>query len=83
MSYQTITRNEFNVLDLEERALIIGIEGSFVSVDPDGPSNFYAVADYYVEVQVSMDAQRVEKITAFRKGPRYERMVACIELAQL
>ena len=83
MSYPIITRNELNVLDLAERALILGIEGSFVSVNPDGPSNFYTVADYYVEARVSMDAQRVLEIMAFRKGPRYERMVACIDLSRL
>lgn len=82
MSQATLSRDEFNVLDLAERALILGIEGSFVSVDPDGPSNFYAVGDYYVEAVVSRDAQSVLEIAAFRRGPRYERMVACIDIGR-
>lgn len=83
MGYPTISLREFNALDLEERAMFLCDDGSFVSVDPDGPSNFYALGDFYVEARAAKDASRVIAITSFRDGERYERMVACIDLARL
>jgi hypothetical protein len=76
---------ELNALPLHERAEALWEHGTFlVATDhPRGRSAFYAFADYWVEVLMEGEEQRIAEVVPFCTGPRLERLLSAIDLAKL
>lgn len=80
-----MTLYAFNALSLDERADAIWDGGTFIvaTSHPDGRSAFYAFADYYVEVLLVAEPERIAEVVPFYTGPRLERMLSVIVVDKL
>lgn len=75
----------FNALPIGERADALWEHGAFIvaSDHPEGRSAWYTFADYYVEVLMVGEEQRIAEVVPFYTGPRLERMLSVIALDKL
>jgi hypothetical protein len=80
-----LTLYAFNALPVDERANALWQHGTFIvaSDHAEGRSAFYAFADYYVEVLLVGEPQRIAELVPFYTGPRLERMLGAIDLNRL
>jgi hypothetical protein len=77
----SVTLYTFLHLDLGDCMAYVVDNGEFITNDPAAPSNFYAVGDFYVEVQLDTTASEIVAVVPFTKGERYNRMVERIDLS--
>lgn len=75
----------FNALPIGERASSLWEHGTFIvaSDHPGGRSAFYTFADYFVEVLMVGEEQRIAEVTPFYTGPRLDGLLSIIDLANL
>ena len=75
----------FNALPIGERAQALWDGGAFIGATdhPEGRSAFYTFADYYVEVLLVGDPERIVEVVPFYTGPRLERMLSVIDVTKL
>lgn len=67
------------------RADALWEHGAFIvaSNHPAGRSAWYTFADYFVEVRLEGEPERIAEVTPFYTGPRLERLLSVINLAKL
>ena len=70
----------FNNLTLDERMERVNEEGSFIASDPSGPSNFYELWGFYVEVVLDKATSKIIDVRAFSDGEHRDRMIACMDM---
>lgn len=77
-----MTLYEFVRLDVNARADYLWAHGSFVTNygDVNGPSAFYALHDYFVEVIFDPEFNTIVSLVPFKEGERYDRMVGAMEV---
>lgn len=75
-----MTLYEFQALDLNRRAEYVWGKGDYVGSDPQAPSNFYVVNDFYVEVILNPGTTKILLAVPFTTGARYWRMVEIIDV---
>lgn len=75
----------FNALPLDKRAQALWDHGTFIEASdhPGGRSAWYTFADYFVEVRLEGEPERIAEVTPFYTGPRLERLLSVINLAKL
>jgi hypothetical protein len=69
---------DFNLLDLNSRAEYVWAVGDYVGSDYKGPSNFYTLGAFYVEVAMNPGTTKILRAVPFITGARYARMVECM-----
>jgi hypothetical protein len=80
-----VTLYQFNSLNPDQRAAVLWERGEFVGgiADAKGRSNFYALAGFFVEVELSPEGDAIAAVVPFTTGDRYERMVGAVDLSGL
>ncbi len=90
-----VTLYTFNALPIGERASVLWEHGTFIvaSDHPEGRSAWYTFADYFVEVVMregdfskAIAEERpmhIAEVVPFYTGPRLERLLSVIDLANL
>lgn len=75
----------FNALPVNERAEVLWKDGTYLLATdhPRGRSAFYAFADYWVEVLMEGEEQRIAEVVPFRTGERLERLLSVIAPVKL
>lgn len=75
----------FNTLDMDDRATYLWKHGDYVTgiIDRQGRSNFYALNNYFVEVELFDEGDYIAAVIPFTTGDRYERMVQGVDLSRL
>ncbi len=75
---------QFNLLSMDERAEYTWQYGVFITgvVDQQGRSNFYALGDYFVEVELFDVGHAIAGVVPFASGARHERMLSAITLPE-
>lgn len=80
-----MTLYEFNALDVNKRGDYLWANGEFLCNGGDhvGPSAFYQLHDFYVEVLFDLEFNTIVSVVPFKVGDRYERMVRYIDAESL
>ena len=75
---------QFNALDMDSRAEYLWEHGECITGAVEQfRSNFYALHNYFVEVELFDEGDAIAAVVPFTTGERYERMVRHIELERL
>ena len=71
----------FNALSLKQRADHLWSKGNFISVcrKREPCVLYYMINDFFVELEYDAGQVQILGLTAFRKGERYERMLAAMD----
>lgn len=75
-----MTLYDFNLLDLNSQMEYVWGLGDYVGSYPQGPSNFYTLGDFHVEVELDSGTTKLVRVVPFTTGYRYARMLECMGL---
>jgi hypothetical protein len=77
--------DEYTRLSLGDKADILWKKGLFIEnyCDKNVTINLYFIFNFFVEVVVIHNTFRIKEITAFEKGPRFEKYLESISLRSL
>ena len=78
-----MTLYEFNRLSESEQGNYVFTQGTYVCTDLEGPSNFYTLGEFYVEVRIDEGRTTIIEVKAFNTGERYDRMIAHMDVVNL
>ena len=75
----------FIALDMDGRAAYLWQHGDYLTgaVDEQGRSNFYALNNYFVEVELFDTGDAIAAVIPFITGDRYERLLRHVDLDRL
>lgn len=76
---------QFNALDMDSRGAYLWEHGDYITgvADAQGRSNFYALGQFFVEVELFDTGDAIAAVIPFTTGDRYERMVRNLDLDRL
>lgn len=76
-----MTLYEYLKLDVNAKGDYLWAHGEIVarSVDAVSLSAFYSLHDFYVEVVMDQEFNKIVSLAPFKQGERYERMIAAME----
>ncbi len=83
LDLRPVTLYQFIRLSLGDRMRYVNDHGELIANDPGIPSNFYALGDFYAEVELDPAATRIVDVAPFASGDRWARMVERMDVPGL
>lgn len=83
LDLQPVTLYQFVRLSISDRMRYVNDHGELIANDPAIPSNFYALGDFYAEVELDPAATGIVAVVPFATGDRWARMVERMDLGRL